>query len=262
MPVLQNSEPSGSGAETMASAARFRRLFLLATLAAAACGSVVFLSAPEIDLWAARHFYTPGHGFVWNRPGISEWTRNGFRLVYIAGFALAVAGMLASAYAWRRPFGLDFARSLFLLLCLAIGPGLIANLVLKEHWGRARPVQVSDLGGQKRFTPPLIPANECPRNCAFVSGEASNMYALFFAGIFLFPHARTAFIAAGIVGGLAAGVMRMAQGGHFLSDVFFAGIFMALSTVFLHWLMFQRRPDLFGEKGPLRAALARVLGRA
>ena len=253
-------QPDQAG-ESQTSQARFRRRFLVATMVVAVVAAVVFLAYPGIDLWAARHFYLPGSGFHWSRTAISDWTRNGFRLAYGATIATAVLGLVASVYAWRRPLGLDFARSLYLLACLAVGPGLIANLILKDHWGRARPVQVTEFGGKARFTQPLVPASECPRNCAFVSGEASNLYAMFFAPAFLFPAWRAALLAAGVVGGLAAGLMRMAQGGHFLSDVIFAGVFMAVTAIMLHWLMFSVRPNWFAEGGPLHTRLLALVQR-
>ena len=47
-------------------------------------------------------------------------------------------------------------------------------------------------------------------------------------------------VATGTVMGLAAGAVRMAQGGHFFSDVIFAGVAMALSVLLVRWLMFGR----------------------
>ena len=42
----------------------------------------------------------------------------------------------------------------------------------------------------------------------------------------------------GTIAGLSAGLVRMAQGGHFLSDVIFAGVFMALTVLIVRRLMF------------------------
>jgi hypothetical protein len=36
---------------------------------------------------------------------------------------------------------------LFILLSVILGPGLLVNLVFKDHWGRPRPRQVVALGG-------------------------------------------------------------------------------------------------------------------
>ena len=54
-------------------------------------------------------------------------------------------------------------------------------------------------------------------------------------------------MAAAIAAGSFAGFIRMGEGGHFLSDVIFAAVFMALDVALLHWLVFhvllQRTPD-------------------
>jgi lipid A 4'-phosphatase len=47
-------------------------------------------------------------------------------------------------------------------------------------------------------------------------------------------------VAVGTVVGAAAGFVRIAQGGHFLSDVVFAGLLMALTALLVHGLMFWR----------------------
>ncbi len=81
------------------------------------------------------------------------------------------------------------------------------------------------------------------------------MYIPFFAAAALMPQSAVALVAAGTVAGLAAGAVRMAQGGHFLSDVIFAGVAMALTVLLVRWLMFgpsimpalRRRFSLPGE---------------
>jgi lipid A 4'-phosphatase len=55
---------------------------------------------------------------------------------------------------------------------------LLANTLLKDHWGRARPTQIEAFGGLQRFTPAPLPAAECERNCAFVSGHAALGFSL------------------------------------------------------------------------------------
>jgi lipid A 4'-phosphatase len=121
-----------------------------------------------------------------------------------------------------------------------MGPGLVANLLLKDHWGRARPRHVAEFGGPKTFTPPLIPANQCPRNCSFVSGEAASIFLPFYAVAFVVPQWAAALVAAGTLLGFASGAVRVSQGAHFLSDVIFAGVFMALTVGLVYWAILGR----------------------
>jgi hypothetical protein len=59
---------------------------------------------------------------------------------------------------------------------LQVGPGLTANLVLKENWGRPRPNSVEQFAGNAPFQPWWRPSQSCQRNCSFVSGEASQAF--------------------------------------------------------------------------------------
>jgi lipid A 4'-phosphatase len=201
----------------------------------------LFLSMPEIDLAAARLFHTPDTGFVGQRLAWVGALRWAFMVHFYGTIGLCLAGL---ALVWRgrlQWLGLGKTHWLFLAACLVTGPGLVANLILKDQWGRARPRHVVELGGTKAFTPPLVISNQCPRNCSFVSGEASSTYVTFYAAAALFPQWSATLVVAGTVGGLATGLVRMSQGGHFLSDVVFAGVFMALTVLLLRRLMLRAR---------------------
>jgi lipid A 4'-phosphatase len=203
--------------------------------------SGVFLLMPEIDLAAARLLYGPETGFVGQTLYWVEGLRQAFIVLYFGTIALCLAGLVAI---WRRPsrwLGLGRTEWLFLAACLAAGPGLVANLIFKDQWGRARPRHVAELGGTKAFTPPLVISSQCRRNCSFVSGEASSTYVTFYAAAALFPQWSAALVIAGTVGGLATGIIRMSQGAHFLSDIVFAGVFMALTVLLLRALILGRR---------------------
>jgi lipid A 4'-phosphatase len=214
-------------------------------LAVAVIAAAVFLAMPEIDLAVARAFYARETGFVGQHLSWVSPLRDVFRGFYFATIALCLAGL---ALTWRkRPQWLRLGKMhwLFLAACLAAGPGLVANLILKDQWGRARPKQVADFGGTKTFTPALLIANQCRRNCSFISGEAASTFVIPYAAAVLVPQWSLALVIAGTLGGLAAGLVRMSQGAHFLSDVVFAGVFMALTVLVLAKLMLRdgRRRD-------------------
>ena len=207
------------------------RLWLYAVSAGVAAG-ILFTIVPALDLLAARYFFDSEGRFA----GDSGWAglfRNLFRTVFFLTALLAVTGLVRTIAFERTWLGLDKARWLYLALCLAAGPGLVANVAFKNEWGRARPVQITEFGGSKTFSPPLTPSDQCATNCSFVSGEASSIFAVFFAAAFLFRKKSSTLIRTGVAAGAAAGLVRMAQGGHFLSDVIFAGVFMALTAVIL-----------------------------
>ncbi|TCS72669.1 lipid A 4'-phosphatase [Sulfuritortus calidifontis] len=190
---------------------------------------LLFLLAPELDLWASGLFYRVGEGFFLN-----PWLDPIHKAVpllsqIIVGSLLAaliVASLVSAAWSLRK--GL-----IYLLLVAALGPGLLVNTVFKDNWGRARPVQVENFGGDKAFTPAWVPARQCARNCAFVCGDASVGFFLLAPG-FLLARQRRAWLAVGLIAGGLLGLMRLAQGGHFLSDVIFAFYLVYFSAWLLH----------------------------
>jgi lipid A 4'-phosphatase len=219
-------------------------------IAVGLAAGAVLLARPEIDLAVARLFYAPNAGFVGERLVWVRVLREAFVVLYFGSIGLCLAGL---TLIWRgRPQWLSLGKTewLFLAACLAAGPGLVANLILKDQWGRARPRHILELGGAKAFTPPLVLADQCRRNCSFVSGEASSTYVTFYAAAVLIPQWSATLVVVGTVAGLATGLIRMSQGGHFLSDVVFAGVFMALTVLLLRALILCRRH----EDGGLRAS--------
>ncbi len=211
-----------------------QRLWLiLAILTAAAFG--VFASFPHIDLTVSSAFFDDQQRFYGRESAFVAFVRSLFSWFFTAVCVLAVAGMIATRTWSKRWLSLTFAQWLFLGACLGAGPGLVANLGWKDHWGRARPSTVVEFGGERTFTPIQTPGTQCIKNCSFVSGEASSMFMVFFAAAFLFPAWSRQLWAGGIIMGLLAGLIRMVQGGHFLSDVIFAGIFMAMTAAALYY---------------------------
>jgi lipid A 4'-phosphatase len=134
---------------------------------------------PQVDLFASGLFYREGQGFFLADNAILvalHWLAyDGARILGL-GFAVLAAG----AYAQQRHKGgdalffLDAKAWLFLLLALVIGPGLVANVGLKDHWGRARPREVTEFGGNAVFSPALVPHFEnAHANGSFVAGDAA-----------------------------------------------------------------------------------------
>src|SRR2546426_744131 len=79
--------------------------------------------------------------------------------------------------------------------------------------------------GARQFTPAPLPAAQCERNCAFVSGHAAFAFSLVsFAFLLPLGWRRKTAIAAALAFGALVGLGRIAAGGHFLSDVVYAGL--------------------------------------
>lgn len=180
-----------------------------------------FFLWPETDIWFSGLFWNAEQDFFWRYHPLVV-------LVYdsVEWFSYGVGGFFVC---WFLGFCFfPFVRRLgggrfmvFSLLLLALGPGLVVNFVFKDHWGRARPAQVEAFGGKEVFTPAFVISKACERNCSFASGHASAAAWLFC--LTLFARSRKGLLI-GVVGIYfsLAGLGRIVQGGHFLSDVVFA----------------------------------------
>jgi lipid A 4'-phosphatase len=197
--------------------------------------SLVFLLFPSIDLTVSGWFYKPQQGFFLGKetlfvflydivPITADVLEATFPLILLLGFS-PLQRYLAT---YQKP-------TVYLSLVLLLGPGLLVNEVLKNHWGRARPAQIITFGGTKVFTAAGIPSNQCKRNCSFVSGHASMGFYFLSLG-YLFPRQRRRWLGIGIGLGGLMGLARIAQGAHFISDVvfsFFAVYFVAKLVYYL-----------------------------
>ncbi len=228
-------------------AVSFRSGFLTASIVAFIVLALAFLSYPSLDLHVTqliRSACADASGAQsWCSKAMLQPARNLFIGGSICVGVIAVIAMMRGRLMDVPVLGIDRIGRvgwLFVAAHFAISVGLLANVVLKDHWGRARPHQTVEFGGSKHFTPPLILSNQCARNCSFVSGEATSVFAPFFAAAVLVPQYGVPLAAAGVVAGLAAGGVRMLSGSHFLSDVLFAGVFSALTALALHALFFGR----------------------
>jgi len=213
--------------------------------AAAYLGIVVVMSSlffffPQVDLATSRFFYNASSGFL-----LADWPPVVVLARLVPWITWCWLVLVAGGTAWLFLVGwplwrLDRKALAFLFAALALGPGLLANTLLKDHWGRARPTQIEAFGGLHSFTPAPLPAAECERNCAFVSGHAALGFSLVAFGFLLPPgRSRNRGLAAALGFGALVGFGRIAQGGHFLSDVVYAGLIVFGTTALLYWWIVQ-----------------------
>lgn len=208
-------------------------------LAVGIVAAAVFLVFPQFDLTVSALFYQGDNRFLLTDNlayrHFNDWIR--ILLKVAAGLALVWAIWRIVARPDRRR---DYMRCLlYLALVLAIGPGLIVDAGLKSHWGRARPKKVVEFGGAKVYSPPFVIADQCSRNCSFVSGDASVAFA--FVAFALLAHRRRGlWLAAALALGSVIGALRVGLGAHFLSDVIFAGVISVSVAAALFWLFYER----------------------
>lgn len=205
---------------------------------------VLFLSFPGFDIWVSALFWTPETGFSLAKSQSLEtvrWVYRGatYLVVFLALLMLAVRLRLGGECAIS---GQVWA---FVVACFLIGPGLIANWFLKDHWGRARPADIMYFGGESTFTLPFEITDQCARNCSFVSGEASSIAMVGLVIVILgISWVRLKPLLWFGVGGavVAFGIgLRIATGRHFISDTVFAVLIMGLIAALFYWLFDIKR---------------------
>jgi len=221
----------------MASLTRLPIPLLLLGLAVAT--GVVFMTLPGIDLWVSGLFWRPDAGFF-----LRDWApfRSVYEAVPVITWALVVGLALLGLAVWilGRAIGPFDRRTIpFLLLSIAIGPGLLTNTVLKDHWGRARPSQIVQFGGMKKFTPVLQPSDQCGHNCSFPSGHGAMGFSLVALGFLPATRRRRQWVTGAALGfGTLVALVRIGQGGHFLSDNIFAALLVSAVAWGLHrWIV-------------------------
>lgn len=214
--------------------------------------SLIFMLWPSLDLIVADWFYWPEA-----EPRFPARQLFGVQFVYVWApllgqvfFALALALLLLRW--WRSAMIARWVarRALAWLLVVILGVGVVVHEGLKNRVGRPRPVQVEQMGGAFPFVPVFTVSPYCDRNCSFVSGHAAIGFSLIAWGIWSPAKRRRRWWVVGMATGAGVGAVRMAQGGHFLSDILFSGLAIWASALVVHdvwlrWYWYQhirRRP--------------------
>src|SRR5471032_2115194 len=153
--------------------------------------------------------------------------------------APAVAALLIKLIVPRRKLLVSGRAVVFLIATLALAPGLMANVLIKDHWGRPRPIDVTQFGGTDRFVAWWDPRGDCPNNCAFVSGDVAGAFWTVAPAALAPPQWRALAYGAALALGTGMAAMRLMAGAHFISDTVFAGIFTFLIIWIVHGLIYR-----------------------
>lgn len=165
-----------------------------------------------------------------------------FRTLFYSAVPIVsyLIGFLAIGLIFWRPKTLKAKqarlRGFYFVLVFVLGSGLVVNAVFKENWGRPRPVQTQDFGGSQVYVPPGK-LNLAGEGKSFSSGHSSVGFA-FLALWFMWrrekPNWAIGGLATGLLLGYATGLARIAVGAHYLSDVLWSGLMMAMVA----WLVY------------------------
>lgn len=199
--------------------------------------STIIISAFGWDIKLEKYFY--------DQNSTQPWFQKEAPLFYFLYHYGTIPAVLVSATAFIL-FLLSWSINRFkkfrlyymlILLTLIIGPGIIINATLKDRWGRPRPRQVQELGGKWEFHEtwePGIPG----KGKSFPCGHCA-MGFIFIVLYFSFrkkqPRLAYASLSFSLLYGSLIGLARIAQGGHFLSDVIWSGGITYFIAAFLYY---------------------------
>lgn len=194
---------------------------------------------PWLDLTISRYFFQNGFqsnalfDILYNEGILPAWITVGSALVVLVG-----SFWMPTWKSYRRAAGV-------LVLSLAIGSGLIAHLIFKDHWGRPRPKQVIEFGGHQPFRPYYDANlfNQTEPSKSFPCGHCTmGFYFFALALVGRYERSKRIYITGMILAwglGLLLGFARMAQGGHFFSDVLAAALIMWYTPLVLTTVLYR-----------------------
>lgn len=193
-------------------------LWLVIVLLVIATGLLAHAGADQV---VASRFYIDGG---WPIGKQFPWYQL-YKIDRLPGVVLALGGLVLALRGFFKPELRHWIRpGLFLVLLLALGPGIVVNSIFKEHWGRPRPREVIQFNGTRQFLQPWQPGVN-GKGRSFPSGHSSAAFYLT-APFFLYrrrkPLVARAWLAGGLVFGVLMSYARIAQGGHFLTDTLWA----------------------------------------
>jgi membrane-associated PAP2 superfamily phosphatase len=219
------------------------RTGLIITLAIAAVVGLVFGFFPQLDLAISAPFhpiYDANHNtFAMHLWPSVQWAREIGLWVGVVLVVPAVASLLLKLVLPRWKMLISPRAALFLIVTVALGPGLVTNIILKDHWGRPRPIDVTQFGGDQHFVPWWDPRGDCPGNCSFVSGDVSGAFWTVAPAALVPPAWRALAYGAALTLGAGMAVLRIMSGAHFFSDAAFAGVFTFLIIWIVHGLIYR-----------------------
>ena len=226
------------------------RVLIVVSAGVIAAVTLALLLGHPVDLTVARLFYDPASGkfLAEYNPAVGRLRDNGLvAILTCTGFVIAA---LVKRLRRQPPGPATSGRAVFFLVStLLLGPGLVTNLVLKDHWHRPRPAHLTEFGGRQNspYMDWWNPGGDCDRNCSFVSGEASSATWMFAPAMLAPPQWRAAAFAGAAVFTAVISFARMAAGGHFLTDVLVAIVLTLIVIWLMHGVIFRWRRNTVSE---------------
>lgn len=230
-----------------------RRGWILLGLQIAALMAVsIVIVVLDLDRTIARRFYSADNGWFLARKPLWAWLH---QYGTIPGLVMTIAALIGWCAGRFVPALASLRRPCMVVaLTSIIAAGLLVNAVFKQYWGRPRPDQTIEFGGQWHYRH-ILPPGTPGKGASFPCGHCTMGFVFLAMAAF---HQRNKLLAysgitVGIVSGTLLSVARVVQGAHFLSDTVWSLGFITITATVLCMLPSRRRgkPRLAYQRGGL-----------
>lgn len=186
----------------------------------------------ELDIKVSQYFFMANNGHWLGEQW--QWAQFLFhylpRIINISAL-LALLLALASYIKGNKKLTVIRYPAFYFVLLLLLGPGLVVNLVFKDHWGRPRPVHIDAFGCKYPYVAPLKLGHS--EDKSFSCGHCAAAFNLL-AAYFLARRYKGLYLILALTAGLIMSLARIAVGGHFLSDA----LWSAYSVFLVGWVLY------------------------
>ena len=225
------------------------RTGLFIALTVAVLAGLLFAVFPQLDLTLARLFYdSRSRQFAFGSLGVVEYVRNAAMWIAWAFAVPAIVAPIMKLIRPHKPLLIPGRAVIFLLSTIFLTAIVLPNVIFKDHWGRPRPIATSEFNGSHAFKPWWDPRGTNLHNGSFFSGEAATAFWTYAPAALAPPSLRPLAFVAATVFGLTTGILRMAFGGHYASDVLAAGVAAFLVTWLMHGFIYRRKSARFTDE--------------
>lgn len=187
--------------------------------------------------------------------------------IYTFGVLAPVLALLWGILALLRSVAsgrpIDRLRAFCIILCIVIGPGLLAHGILKQHYPRPRPYDIQQFKGNFEFKKILVMGEEGE---SFPSGHASAGFSLtIFFYLYYLKNRKKAWgllVGASVIAALLS-IARIVQGGHFASDILWSFGLMQIVNVIVFFKILkipekEQQESYWKQKHPLPGLKKRI----
>lgn len=198
--------------------------------------AIIFISVGNsIDIFISNLFYLEQERFILQSYDIITIFIRKIFLPFLIIYLLILPFVAIILPIKKIYFNFNFKirEVIFIFVTISFNLIVVVNILLKNSWGRARPNDILHLGGVNSFTPWFQFSDACNSNCSFVSGDAAVGFSII---VLFFITKNKIFFWMALSFGSILGLIRILEGGHFLSDVILAAFFIFILHFIQFWL--------------------------